>query len=349
MKPWKKLTYRGRLRRMRKLARAALANYGIAEAHFEFVRWAGNTLFRVYAPELPATKAEELFEQGQYLLRIHEPGYQTPEAIELELAWLAAMRRDADLPVQEPIPALDGRLLVSIAIPEVPQSRNCSLLRWIKGRSVQHTAQLQHLRAQGRLMAQMHNFAAAWPHPPVPTKRRFDWDGLFQNDVGSGMPNGEAWALLPASWRGPFDVVAQRVRQVMDRFGQGPDVWGLIHGDLGVDANLLFWHGDPRPIDFDDSGYGYWIFDLATALEYCWEEASFPRYRDALLDGYAEFRSLPEEQLAQLELFMAACEVYWDLWATGGTHLYPYLRAEWEERIARTAGLVVRYVERERA
>jgi len=44
-----------------------------------------------------------------------------------------------------------------------------------------------------------------------------------------------------------------------------------------------------------------------------------------------------------VELFLAALEVYWNLWATGGTHLYPRLHEEYDERIASTAGFVVRY------
>jgi len=122
----------------------------------------------------------------------------------------------------------------------------------------------------------------------------------------------------------------------------------LIHGDLGVGANLLFWHGEPRPIDFDDSGFGYWIFDLAVALEACWEDAALHRYRESLLNDYAEFRSLPGKQADQLELFLAALDVYWNLWATGGTHLYLSLRQEYGERITRTADLVVRYTHSDR-
>lgn len=347
MKPFQELTRLGRLRRMRQLARVALAGYGIRGARFALARQAGNTLFRVHAPNLLLPEAGELFEADQYLLRVHQPGYQTPEALELELAWLAAMRREANLPVPEPVPAPDGRLLILAATPGVPGPRHCSLLRWIRGRSLKHAAQFQHYRAQGRLMARLHNFAAQWLPPPGLSKRQFDWNGLFRDDVGSGMPNAEAWALLPAWCREPFEVVARRVRQVMDAWGQGPQVYGLIHGDLGVDANLLFCHGEPRAIDFDDSGYGYWVFDLAVGLEHCWQAASFPRYRDALLDGYAEYRSLPEQQLAQMELFIAATEVYWNLWATGGTHLYPHLLAEYGARIRRTAELVVRYVQQE--
>jgi Ser/Thr protein kinase RdoA (MazF antagonist) len=322
----------------------ALADYGIDNPRLRLVRQAGNTLFRVWAADLPDSGARaDLFEEAQYLLRVHQPGYQDTEAIELELAWLAAMRREADLPVPEPIATLDERSLLPMSDSAVPGTRNCSLLRWVKGRSVQNCFQLHHFRAQGRLMARLHNFSAQWQIPVGLHKRKFDWDGLFQNDVGSGMANAEAWALLSPRNRQAFSFVAERIREVMEEWGQCPDVFGLIHGDLGVDANLLFWHGEPRAIDFDDSGFGYWAFDLAVALDSCRDDPRYSRYREALLNGYAEIRLLPEKQAEQVELFLAGLQVYWNLWATGGVHLYPSLFRDYYERNARTAEFVVRY------
>lgn len=333
---------------MRALAKAALMNYGVADATFHLVRQAGNTLFRVKTCNLPTIDdSDRLFEEGQYLLRVHEPGYQEPQAIDLELTWLAAMRREANLPVPEPVAAPDGRLLFPINAPGVPGTRHCSLLRWIKGRSVKNRFGPHHLRAQGRLMAQLHQFFIQWQPPAGLSKRRFDWDGLFHNDVGSGMPNAEAWALLSPLHRQTFSFVAEQLRDVMEDWGQGLDVFGLIHGHLGVDANLFFWHGEPRAIDFDDSGYGYWVFDLAVALDACRDNPAYPRYRDALLDGYAEFRALPEKQAERLELFLADLQVYWNLWAVGGTHLYQSLLPEYGERINQTADFVVRYARQE--
>jgi Ser/Thr protein kinase RdoA (MazF antagonist) len=257
------------------------------------------------------------------------------------------MRREADLPVPEPVVALDGRWLLPISDDAVPETRNCSLLRWVKGRSAAKCFGLYHFRTQGRLMARLHNFSAQWRAPAGLRKRKFDWNGLFQNDVGSGMTNAEAWALLSARNREAFSFVAERIREVMEEWGQGRDVFGLIHGDLGIDANLLFWHGEPRAIDFDDSGFGYYVFDLGVALDVCRDDPSYPRYRDALLDGYAEFRSLPERQAEQIELFLAGSQIYWNLWATGGTHLHPSLRGEYGERMARTAEFVVQYARRQ--
>jgi Ser/Thr protein kinase RdoA (MazF antagonist) len=329
---------------MRQLATAALERYGVDEARIFLVRQAGNTLFRVWTSNLPGPEAPDgLYEEGQYLLRVHEPGYQEPEAIDLELSWLAAMRREANLPVPEPIATLDGQWMLSINAPGVQGTRNCSLLRWVKGRSVKNCFRPHHLRAQGRLMAQLHQFSTQWQPPAGLCKRKFDWDGLFHNDVGSGMANAEAWALLPPLHREAFSFVAGQIRDVMEDWGQGLDVFGLIHGDLAVDANLFFWHGEPRAIDFDDSGFGYWVFDLAVALDACRDDPAYLHYRDALLNGYAEFRSLAEKQAEHIELFLAGLQVYWNLWATGGTHLYPNLLPEFGERIARTAEFVVRY------
>jgi Ser/Thr protein kinase RdoA (MazF antagonist) len=337
----------GRIRRMRNLATIALTSYGVGEARLQLARQAGNTLFRVRTSDLPDPEAPGgLFEEGQYLLRVHEPGYQEPEAIELELAWLAAMRREANLPVPEPMATLDGQWLLSVNAPGVQGARHCSLLRWIRGRSIKNRFRPHHLRAQGRLMARLHEFSIKWRPPAGLCKRRFDWDGLFQNDVGSGMTNAEAWALLAPLHKEAFALVAERVRQVMDDWGQGPDVFGLIHGDLAVDANLLFWHREPRAIDFDDSGLGYWAFDLAVALDACRDDPAYPRYREALLDGYGELRPLPKRQAEQIELFLAALQVYWNLWAVGGTHLYPGLLPEYRERIDRTADFVVRHARR---
>jgi len=135
MKPYEQLTRQGKLRRLHKLAEEALVEYGLDGAPLKCFYSAGNTLFKVYHPQPEATPVdEELFTPGRYLLRIYAPGWQTAEAIELELAWLNAMRNDAGLPVPEPVKRLDGTFLTRIDFPGIPGTRSCAMLRWIKGR-----------------------------------------------------------------------------------------------------------------------------------------------------------------------------------------------------------------------
>jgi Ser/Thr protein kinase RdoA (MazF antagonist) len=130
----------------------------------------------------------------------------------------------------------------------------------------------------------------------------------------------------------------------METLGDGSDVFGLIHADLGVDANLLFWRGEPRAIDFDESGLGYWIYDLAVALEHCRGRRDFRPSRNALLDGYSEFRALPGEQIEHLDLFMAALDVHLGLWANAVASLRPEREAV-RRRFERCARLVEAYLE----
>ena len=123
------------------------------------------------------------------------------------------------------------------------------------------------------------------------------------------------------------------MREVMDEWGKGADAFGLIHADLflGHEGNVLFSGGEARAIDFDDCGFGYWVYDLAVPLCHWQAAAAWPGIRDALLTGYAQIRPLPEKQLAHLDLFMAARHVSENLWATDMAQVNSTFRQELAE------------------
>jgi len=164
------------------------------------------------------------------------------------------------------------------------------------------------------------------------------------NDPEIGLQPGESWNYLPLTWEKPFKEVAARYRRLIKTWGTDPDVYGLIHADMGLDANLLFWKGQPRPIDFDGSGWGYWMYDLATAVAHLVGLPEHYPYWNALLDGYLPYRTLPEDQLAQFELFTAAFYVYFILWMVGVEHLHPgWLQGDMEELMYRGAVFIFNF------
>lgn len=333
MKPFNELSRLGRIRRFRRLAESALDLFGIKPISIEFIRLAGNVVFRVFASNSGRSdKVPEFFAKDQYLLRIHSPLEQKHDSIELEMEWLTAIRRDTGLPVPEPVWTKKGNLLVQISNPGIPGERDCTILRWLKGRLITDKIQPRHFKAQGRLLARLHNHASIWRPPGHLTKRSFDWNGLFKDDAGAGIPNAEAWPLLPDYYRKPDCAVAQRVKRLMGKWRKNPDVYGLIHGDCGVDANVLFWKGEAHPIDFDGSGFGYYLYDLALALEHCWDNTNYPGFRESLLDGYAEFRSLPETHIRNMDLFLAAFYIYMSLWSSAVDQVNPDSRTRLERR-----------------
>jgi len=240
---------------------------------------------------------------------------------------------------------LDGNLLTRVSIPGIPGERLCSLLRWVKGRELKkEETQPHHYKALGELLARLHDHSAHWQVPAGLSKRNYDWGGLFGKVGGDGNPSSAAWSRLPPGYAQPFEAVSKKVKQVMAAWGRGPDVYGLIHGDLGLPVNVLFWNGNARIIDFDDSGFGYYLFDLSIILEDSQEDQIQPQFRDALLDGYTRLRPLSEDQIKSLDLFLAAYAVYWSLWAADAVKAHPEHREEIFGRMARYLKLVKGYL-----
>jgi Ser/Thr protein kinase RdoA (MazF antagonist) len=324
MKPFEELTERGQVRRLRRVAQAALPHYGLGGARLVFIAYSENAIFGVETPQGHDAPRE------RYALRVHRPGHQTEASLDSELAWMAALRQEAGLPVPEPRPSLRGELRVQASAPGISGPRNVSLLSWVEGRQIAAGLGPAHFGALGQLMAHMHEHATGWQPPKEFTRRHWDWEGLFGDQAGLDLPAREVWALVPDSYRGPFQQVADEIRQLMDTWGKAPGVFGLIHADLciGKDANVLFHQGQARPIDFDDCGYGYWVYDLATALTHWQTHPQWKIYHQALLDGYASVRPLPKEQLAHLGLFMAARHVSEMLWAIDLAQHNPGFREE---------------------
>ena len=59
-------------------------------------------------------------------------------------------------------------------------------------------------------------------------------------------------------------------------------------------------------IDFDDAGFGWHLFELATSLYFITGDSIYPTAREALIRGYRSERALPDDALGRLPLFLAA-------------------------------------------
>ena len=82
------------------------------------------------------------------------------------------------------------------------------------------------------------------------------------------------------------------MRRAMSHLGEGADTVGLIHADMHL-GNALFWRGEVKVIDFDDCGFGYWLYDIAVSLWELRHRNDYEHFRSALIDGYTRRRPLP--------------------------------------------------------
>lgn len=341
MKPFRELTRRARLYRARTLAKAALEAYGVPQARLRFIQYGENIIYRV---DLPGPIAADA---GPYLpnrcvLRIHAMDDQ--DIIASELTWLAALNREAGLPVPAPIATPEGRLLAEIFTPGFPKGRVISLMRWLDGRKIRKGLRPAHLMALGKTVAQMHTFAAAWQPPAGFTRPTWDWEILLG---GSDFEHSldELVASMPEQFREPFECVSRAARAATETLGKEPDAFGLIHADL-YPENVLYKGGNACPIDFEDCGYGYWIWDIAVALcKWAWDN-DWERMRDAFYAGYAQIRSLPAAQWALLDLFVASQFAMVVLWASAFIKHDPKRMAEYEPWRNNNGNLLLSYSER---
>lgn len=327
------VSYRSYLLRLRKLAKRALEDYGLTDVKLEFRSIDGNGIYRVIVP--PRSTDTSLITPGQYNLRLHQPGYMNPAYISSEMEWLSALDK-AGIPVPKPCRNLEGNWVAEVKSDyEFPCSRNCTLIGWVDGRLPKDPFP-HHMKALGRLLGRMHEQSIGWNVPRGFSRPHWDWDGLYGDGFDYGFRPEDARNTIPKGYQSAFTQTIDRVQETMDQMGRNKDVYGIIHSDLGVDGNILFYKGEARPIDFDDCGFGYWLFDLGAALAHYFAEIEKPRagMRDALIEGYKETTPLSELNLDYLDLFIAARLAQLIYFYHGMAIIHPQFREESNRKIA---------------
>lgn len=266
-----------------------LAHWGLEGAPCRLVAHREN---RVYAVQMP---------QGRAALRLHRPGYHDRAALRSELDFMAHLAASG-LRVPAPFAASSGALLVGAGDPPVM----ADLLEWLEGAPLGRSgeplpwadpAPLFH--ALGVTLARLHSAADAFDPPTGFSRPAWDGAGL----LGEAPLWGRFWdnPALSAEERALLLRARDAARRALAAFAPGAD-YGLIHADA-VRENVLVHAGTLSLIDFDDCGYGFRLFDLATALHPNRDEPGFAEIRAALLEGYRSQRALGAEAEAALDLF----------------------------------------------
>ena len=89
----------------------------------------------------------------------------------------------------------------------------------------------------------------------------------------------------------------------LDAFGKSPDRFNLIHGDMRL-ANVLVEGQRMRLIDFDDCGWGWFLYDFAAAISFIEDDPDVPMLKEAWLKGYRSIRALSVEEEAEIDSFI---------------------------------------------
>jgi len=279
----------GENERLEAFARAALPAYGISPtARLTLLNVSENATFRLDD------------DSGPSIVRVHREGYHSQEAIESELAWIAALRDSGIVRTPPFLPTQQGER-VSVAVLPDGAARHVVRFGWVDGVEPTQDRLLEDFAQLGSIAARLHHHAKGWSAPPGFT--RFTWD----EETGLGA-NGH-WG----SWRdgmgmtpgilAVLDRCAAQVRERLLRFGKGRDRFGLIHADMRL-ANLLVAGPNVTVIDFDDCGFSWYLYDLGSAVSFFEHEPYVPELCDAWVRGYRTEAELSVEDEAEIPTFV---------------------------------------------
>jgi Ser/Thr protein kinase RdoA (MazF antagonist) len=247
----------------------------------------------------------ETWRAGDLILRLHRQGYHTRPEIASELAWLTALQDLPGLNAVRPIPRAQG-LVTAV------DSRHLVAFATIDGQELQPGDDLARWFAPlGEITARLHLHARQWTPPHGFTRKRWDVDTILGPN-----PHWGHWRQAQGLDRRGETLLARATEALAAKlcdYGTGPETFGLIHADLRL-ANLMVDGDTLTAIDFDDCGFGWWAYDLASALSFIETDPRLPDLIAAWVTGYTRVAHLRPEDHAMIPALIFLRRVLLTAW-----------------------------------
>lgn len=290
-------------------ARRALCEFGIdADATITFVNQRENIVFRVQ------------HHTGDWALKLHRAGYRTDNEIRSEADVLAALSA-AGIRVIEPVRALNGGYL-GVVRTDSGAVQQASVQLWLPNTSTLGSSpeiyegherpSRSQLEALGSLTARMHRHFETSGVPHDYDRKAWNATGL----VGDGSLWGRA-SSLPSLTPDQEDLICRVEARLNVDLAQLPvdkRTFGPVHGDLTVE-NVLTDENGLVLIDFDDSGEGWFLFDIATLYFFCSNHPESATILQSIVDGYGRVRELTEADVAGWHTLLLARALTYLAWS----------------------------------
>jgi len=237
---------------------------------------------------------EDHHSSKRYVIRINSGrlAYHNAEQIHSEMMWLDALGADTDIIVPKVLAAKDGSWVQELSIPGKDKPSYAVVYSFLDGVEPPEEELLEGFEQLGTISAQMHSHAKRWVPPSGFTRPTWTSEAILNDQLTWG------------NWRDGVNIdaqalnVLQRVEVVIHGRLDDADVssknYGLIHADLRL-ANLLI-HGETTAIiDFDDCGFGWYLFDLAGALSFLEDREDVTDLINSWIRGYQQVAEVPAD------------------------------------------------------
>ena len=272
---------------------------------------ANNSLSLWPVPEDARARLINVSENATYLvegrdwksvLRVHRENYHSERAIQCELEWSRALKESREIVTPDYYLGIDGNPIQSGIVDGLPAPRFMVMFHFVEGSEPDEQQDLvKPFEELGRIAAKTHLHSMQWQRPEPFERLTWNLDTVFGPDPTWG--NWRDGPNVTPDIREILEQVEITVKERLTRFGTGPDRYGLIHADMRL-ANLLIDESSTRLIDFDDCGFGWFLYDFATGISFMEDHVQVPALKESWLMGYRKIRDLSEEDADQLDTFI---------------------------------------------
>lgn len=293
MTDFETLSHEGQLACLLELAEKSAGNYELpGTLSVGMINLSENATYKFEAPD-----------GRRWALRIHRDGYHSKTAIASELAWLMDLSDTGVVVTPRPVKGKDGELIQIVSHPRMPCPRHVVLSEWEAGSEPGIGEDLSEpFEILGEVTARMHIHTRQWRRPAW--FQRHTWD--FETSLGEDKPHWGRWRDgmgVDAAKAKLFSRTVDLIGRRLQAYGKGPDRFGLIHCDLRL-ANLLIDGKTVKVIDFDDCGFGWYMYDAATPVSFYEHEPQVPELIESWKKGYRRVQALPKADESEIATFI---------------------------------------------
>ncbi len=236
------------------------------------------------------------------ILRVHRPGYRTDKEIESELIWLDQLRSEKLIATPSVIRGKNGYRIQKIKSTETGNVVNLVLFEFAEGNHPQENHDQNELfNSLGQMAAILHKQVCRWSRPNE--FYRQDWD--LETILGDHPVWGN-WQVAPGVTEEISSLLMRAEKELSDHimaFGKSKQNYGLIHADMRL-ANILQSGKQLTLIDFDDCGFGWFLYDFAASVSFMETSPGLEDLKQAWLNGYREIHSVSKNEERLLDSFV---------------------------------------------
>ncbi len=260
-------------------------------AHIKLIHYSENHTYKVTSNNTTS------------ILRISRVKYHTLNQIKSELKWIDALSCKTNLLVAKPIGSRSGNMAETVEL-DSGQKFICCMFEYIAGITPEFSDlkdSIPLFNELGYKTAILHNFCKSWGEAAALDRPKWDCESTIGDKAKWG-----SWKYFEGFIKPEIELLDEAKNTIehhISDYGCNKDNFGLIHSDIRF-ANLIQTDTDVFIIDFDDSAFSWYMYDIACSLSFIEDDANISELACAWLEGYAKQSSLDCKDIKMIATFI---------------------------------------------